>query len=141
MVQNDAFNLVMKPEKEKFRTPQSSLPRQILSSTDDIATPGDVSSSVQDIEKYDDNSLSSYFCGVCNQGFATAANYSAHMKTHTGQCYKCNFCGSSFQTKQTLKYHESEHTGVYRFSCDECDRGFNEKRQFVEHMKSHMPLR
>ena len=109
-------------------------------------SPADVTSSVPDSydvagpQQQSFNLQSLLFCGICKKGFASSANYNAHSKKHSGSIHKCSWCSKPFQTKQSLKYHESEHTGVYRFSCDECDVGFNEKRLFVEHIKSHMPL-
>ena len=109
-------------------------------------SPADVSSSVPDSDDLPEPNEQSFnlqsllFCGICKKSFASSANYNAHARTHSGIIHKCNWCSKLFPTKQSLKHHESEHSGMYRYSCDECDLGFNEKRLFVEHMKSHMPL-
>lgn len=37
----------------------------------------------------------------------------------------------------TYKNHLSEHTGNYRFSCEVCDKKFNIKLSYEEHLRSH----
>ena len=39
--------------------------------------------------------------------------------------------------KQKYRYHLSVHTGQYRFKCDTCGEGLNEKKNYETHITSH----
>ena len=62
-------------------------------------------------------------------------NYKLHMRSHEGIKYYCQYCGKSFTSKQKHDYHLSVHTGQYRFRCDKCKEGFNEKRNYSLHVE------
>ena len=79
----------------------------------------------------------SYSCKICQQGFSQVYAYRRHMRVHAGQAYECEFCGQKFKSDQRLRYHRSSHTGQYRFKCDKCPNGYNEKAQFLLHLESH----
>ena len=76
-----------------------------------------------------------YHCDICRKGFNTSTHYKLHMRSHEGIKYYCQYCGKSFVSKQKHDYHLSVHTGQYRFRCDRCSGGFNEKRIFTEHVE------
>ena len=57
--------------------------------------------------------------------------------THEGKGYPCEYCGKVFKSPQFKQYHESEHTGNYRFTCETCGKGFNEKRVYLKHVALH----
>ena len=78
-----------------------------------------------------------YFCELCRQGFVQTRDYEHHMRGHEGRGYPCKSCGKVLRSSQSLKYHLSEHTGQYLHSCVICQRGYNEKRKLLEHMKQH----
>ena len=59
--------------------------------------------------------------------------FSCTQESTRGVVFLVNFCGKEFQIKQRKCYHESEHTGIYRFSCQECGKGFNEKSLYLKH--------
>ena len=62
------------------------------------------------------------------------------LATKQGQ-YVCNTCNkvfTAFTTRQSHTYHLSIHTGQYRFTCQNCDKGFNRKDEFEKHLKLHI---
>ena len=79
----------------------------------------------------------SYRCKICQQGFSQVYAFRRHMRVHAGLAYECEFCNQKFKSDQRLRYHRSRHTGQYRFNCDKCPNGYNEKGQFLVHLESH----
>ena len=79
----------------------------------------------------------SFFCEQCMKGFANSSNYKLHMRGHEGKGFPCEYCGKVFKSPQFKQYHESEHTGNYRFTCEKCKKGFNEKRHYFKHLTLH----
>ena len=79
----------------------------------------------------------SYFCKICRKGFSSTTHYKLHMRGHEGRGFSCDFCGKVFKSLQMQKYHESEHTGVFRFTCQTCNKGFNIKSLYEKHLSSH----
>ena len=79
----------------------------------------------------------SHFCSICRKGYNNGYNYKLHMRGHEGRGFPCEFCGKVFSSGQMKQYHESEHTGIYRFSCETCNKGFNAKTQYDKHVASH----
>ena len=75
----------------------------------------------------------SYNCNVCQKGFNNKYNFDAHVMAHEGRGYACDFCGKVFKTKHGMRYHRSEHTGQYKFHCEKCGKGFNEKGTHQKH--------
>ena len=73
----------------------------------------------------------SYYCEICRRGFNTQTNYSTQKRMHKGLKYNCLYCTKSYVFKQTYDYHQSVRTGQYRFNCDKCGKGFNEKRHLL----------
>ena len=59
------------------------------------------------------------------------------MRSHEGRGYPCEFCGKVLSSEQRKQYHESTHTGLYRFICDMCDKGFNDKNKYEQHRVEH----
>ena len=72
-----------------------------------------------------------------NKDFLRLYAFRRHMRVHAGQAYECEFCNQKFKSDQRLRYHRSSHTGQYRFKCDKCPNGYNEKGQFLVHLESH----
>ena len=79
----------------------------------------------------------SHFCEVCRKGFNNTYNFNEHVRAHEGKGYPCEYCGKVFKNVENQKYHVPEHTGVYRFHCDVCQKGYNEKGLFLKHMDTH----
>ena len=78
-----------------------------------------------------------YFCDQCKKGYNHKGNYKVHMDKHAGVRYSCNLCSKTFAKTQDRDNHMSVHTGVWRFKCDTCDKGFNEKRVLLKHRELH----
>ena len=59
------------------------------------------------------------------------------MRVHEGLKYHCDYWSKPFVTKQKYQYHLSIHTGQYRFKCNTCGKGFNDRSDYDRHVKSH----
>ena len=78
-----------------------------------------------------------HFGDICRKGFVHVNAYDQHMRVHMGKDFACQYCEKRFISKQRLKYHQSIHTGVYRFKCDVCNKGYNDRKQFLGHKEIH----
>ena len=79
-----------------------------------------------------------YFCDVCRKGYNGNHAYKVHMDKHRGIKYSCEFCPKTFAKQQSRDYHRSVHTGLYRFKCEVCQKGFNEKLVYEKHVSCHV---
>ena len=75
----------------------------------------------------------SFVCNFCNKGYSNKYNYELHVRAREGRGYACDYCGKVFKTKHGKRYHISEHTDQYRFKCETCGKGFNEKSFYLKH--------
>ena len=78
-----------------------------------------------------------HFSDLCGKGFIHIHAYEQHLRVHMGEDFACAYCDKRFISKQRLKCHQSVYTGVYRFKCNVCDRGYNDRSQFNAHMLGH----
>ena len=78
-----------------------------------------------------------YFCDLCRKGYNGNHALKVHMDKHRGIKYQCEFCPKTFTSLQKREYHTSVHTGNYRFNCDICNKGFNEKDRYLKHVACH----
>ena len=80
----------------------------------------------------------SAYCDTCRRGFPNVGHFKEHMRSHQGLKYHCEYCSKPFTSTKRLRYHTSVHTGEYRFTCQKCGQGFNEKNVLEKHMNSHL---
>ena len=60
------------------------------------------------------------------------------MQHHTGQYrYQCNECGKGFNEKTHFEYHMRGHDGI-TFRCKQCSKCFTLKTSLQKHLLSHM---
>ena len=71
-----------------------------------------------------------FYCDRCRKGFVDKSQFEGHMRKHEGLKYHCDYCAKQFANKHRYQYHLSVHTGKYRFSCERCNKGFNEQNSF-----------
>ena len=74
-----------------------------------------------------------FYCDDCKKGFRDSTDYKKHMNIHTGILYRCTVCTKTFTTEEGRNKHMSVHTGIYRFNCNQCGKGFNDKIQYNKH--------
>ena len=79
-----------------------------------------------------------FYCDQCKQGFSDSTHYKYHMNKHAGIMYRCRMCTKSFNSEEGRGVHMSVHTGVYRFTCNVCDQGFNQKSRYDKHCNEHL---
>ena len=80
----------------------------------------------------------SFHCVKCKTGFNDSRDYKLHMDKHAGVQYKCDYCPKVFMLSRTRDSHVSLHTGIWRFPCNKCDRGFNQRTVYEKHSKMHL---
>ncbi len=80
----------------------------------------------------------SFYCQQCKKGYNEKKNYEAHVAKHEGVFFPCNRCDRKFSSLERLKNHTSVHTGEWRFWCDACAKGFNQKKQFEIDQNKHL---
>ena len=78
-----------------------------------------------------------FYCDICRKGYSDVTHYNDHTRIHEGLKYHCEYCAKPYATKKRYQYHLSVHTGNYRFTCNVCGKGYNEKLDFDKHVKSH----
>ena len=77
-----------------------------------------------------------FYCDICKKGFPDITHYNQHMRNHEGLKCHCDYCAKPFSTKHRYQYHLSVHTGRYKFACELCNKGFNEKQIYYKHTES-----
>ena len=51
--------------------------------------------------------------------------------------HRCEACGKVYTSAAGLYYHMANHTGVYKFTCDICNKGFMQNQKYQAHIKVH----
>ena len=82
-----------------------------------------------------------FYCDQCKVGINDSRDYKLHMDKHAGVQYKCDYCPKVFALSRTRDYHMSVHTGFWRFTCDQCDKGFNNRTTYEKHSQMHFLIR
>ncbi len=80
-----------------------------------------------------------HYCLTCGAGFVVREELKLHENKHRGLSTKiqCPKCPKTFTKQRNLKRHSSFHTGLFRFLCNVCQKGFNEKATYTHHMRKH----
>ena len=78
-----------------------------------------------------------FYGDQCKKGFSDRTDYKIHMNKHAGILYKCTMCTKTFSEERGRDLHMSLHTGVYRFTCNVCGKGFNNKTRYDKHCNGH----
>ena len=78
-----------------------------------------------------------HYCQTCRRGFNVDGHFKDHMMAHHGLPYKCGFCSKTFSSNVGYRHHLSLHTGEYRFKCDKCGKGYNDRKLFPQHENTH----
>lgn len=91
-------------------------------------------------------------CSVCGKAFSSTGILNIHMRekhlpdTDPRRYFKCSRCDSKFDTEYHLRVHNLTHKNIGTFSftyiCDYCQREYNNRKNFVNHMYAmHSNLR
>ena len=79
-----------------------------------------------------------YNCSLCNMSFKSKVGLNTHekIKHSTIQDHNCNICNAKFTNETNLKRHiQSTHQD--EFTCDNCKKVFNSKRELENHQKDN----
>jgi len=76
-------------------------------------------------------------CPVCNKGFVSKSNLSAHQRLHEGTAlrYKCNQCDKKFSHRSEVKQHMVVHTGIRAYTCHQCGNKYSRYPSLWKHLK------
>ncbi|VEN46851.1 unnamed protein product [Callosobruchus maculatus] len=78
-----------------------------------------------------------YECSFCSFKTVRKGLLPDHLLKHTQENaieYKCNTCGYSTYKKYSYTLHMRIHAGDTDFTCEICERGFNHRYHFQEHI-------
>nr|XP_019527628.2 myoneurin isoform X1 [Aedes albopictus]XP_029731138.1 myoneurin isoform X1 [Aedes albopictus] len=95
----------------------------------------------------------SQHCKICNKLFDNVETFNAHRGTNlcvdpqladavkVGRISvrKCMICDKTFQRKRTYREHMALHAGELAFSCDFCDRSYKNETSMYLHRKRKHP--
>lgn len=82
----------------------------------------------------------------CRQSYYSKIRLEIHHRTHVRINFKiktkdypftCNLCNKKFNEKGSYVIHYRTHSGFRPFNCAECNKSFKTKGQLNDHMHSH----
>ena len=78
-------------------------------------------------------------CPYCRLLFKTDRNLCDHIRTqHADRRYSCQQCSCTFVSTYVLNRHvRNIHQKLVKFRCQICDKGYNERRDYHDHMAMH----
>ena len=93
------------------------------------------------IEKvHNSDKAKKYTCEECGKVYKTKTDLDTHYTKHTGEkLYTCPTCGKSYRFWNGLDDCQRRHDNDMRYKCNwqGCDKGFNNKFRFDQHMRTH----
>lgn len=74
-------------------------------------------------------------CKICGRKFRYRSERSNHVRRdHTGETpYKCDHCDAAFIKLGYLKKHSIVHTKVRPYTCQICEKGYDQKKALARH--------
>ncbi|EAT43705.1 AAEL004869-PA, partial [Aedes aegypti] len=81
-----------------------------------------------------------YTCGTCAKVFHQKSDLTRHEGIHPipKQMIECPDCGK-FLSAGSLYSHRKIHSDGPKFTCEDCDKSFVQKINFIHHRKKHLP--
>ena len=78
-------------------------------------------------------------CPYCRLLFTTDRELCDHIRTqHADRRYSCQQCSCTFVCTGGLNRHvRNVHQKLVKFRCQICDKGYNERRDYHDHMAMH----
>ena len=82
-----------------------------------------------------------FSCNVCENKFQTNSDLQNHKKIKHQEGLLCTHCSKKFLSRQGLHQHLRNVQGKFKFSCNICDKTFDNKNHFESHMNKHRNYR
>ncbi|CAL4137537.1 unnamed protein product [Meganyctiphanes norvegica] len=76
-------------------------------------------------------------CNICDYAAKSKSNLNKHKLTHTNKVKTCCVCYGAFDNKLVLQEHMKEHKNEKRNVCNECNKSFFKRKEYLVHMKLH----
>lgn len=95
---------------------------------------------VKHMEKMHNVDIHRYHCKICSKKFHLASSLSKHVR----RCHfqelnvTCEECGKGFFDKKSLVEHMLKHTGERNHRCTLCPKSYVRKCSLREHLKTHI---
>lgn len=92
------------------------------------------------IKTYSRKKRSRQICSDCGKVFSSLSLLNIHIRekhlpdTDPRRYFKCSRCDRKFDTEHLLRVHNITHKNVRTYICDYCQREYNLRRNFVNHM-------
>uniref|UniRef100_A0A8D0G7I6 Zinc finger and BTB domain containing 40 n=1 Tax=Sphenodon punctatus TaxID=8508 RepID=A0A8D0G7I6_SPHPU len=81
-----------------------------------------------------------YDCKKCRMSFPTLQEHRKHIhETHSREYHPCPTCGKIFSAPSLLERHMVTHVGGKPFSCESCDKAYQQLSGLWYHNRTHHP--
>ncbi|KFV55004.1 Zinc finger and BTB domain-containing protein 40, partial [Gavia stellata] len=81
-----------------------------------------------------------YDCKKCRMSFATLQEHRKHVhEAHSRECHPCPTCSKVFSAPSLLERHMVTHIGGKPFSCEICDKAYQQLSGLWYHNRTHHP--
>ncbi|XP_055586044.1 transcription factor grauzone-like [Uranotaenia lowii] len=84
-----------------------------------------------------------FCCDKCSKKFAHKHDLKRHLEYHVAmetKQFQCQHCDNYYGNSSLLNVHiKTSHATSFEFVCDTCAKGFNQRSQFLRHLKEHDP--
>jgi KRAB domain-containing zinc finger protein len=78
-------------------------------------------------------SVKDFKCDECSKFYVDRRSLDRHQQLHSKDIFVCNVCNRFLSSRQVLVAHMKTHLPKQSFECDNCDKSFMRKGNFIFH--------